>query len=235
MIHWQNISKDFNLDANRVVTPVKDVTLEINSGEFIIITGRSGSGKTTLLNLAAGLIKPTRGKVIIDRSDLNELTDNQLAALRSRKLGFIFQFPSLLSNLTALENVILSSGFAPGKGKGDIFERANSLFADLDIKDKTRSFPKQLSAGEQKRVVIARALINHPAVILADEPTSDLDSQTEQEIMAILKGVNAAGVTLLMVTHNLQLLPYASRTFRMDNGALIALDKQEGASKHGEN
>jgi ABC-type lipoprotein export system ATPase subunit len=149
MIHWQNISKDFNLDAERVITPVKDVTLEINPGEFIIITGRSGSGKTTLLNLAAGLVKPTRGKVIIDRSDLNELTDKQLAALRSRKLGIIFQFPSLLPNLTALENVILSSGFAPGNGKSNVFERANRLFADLGVKDKARSFPRQLSAASK--------------------------------------------------------------------------------------
>jgi ABC-type lipoprotein export system ATPase subunit len=235
MITWQNASKDFNLDGKRVITPVKDVTLQVNPGEFIIITGRSGSGKTTLLNLAAGLVKPTRGKVIIDQVDLSFFTDQQLAALRSRELGFIFQFPSLLPNLTALENVVLSSGFAHGNGKGDVLERANNLFADLGIKDKTGSYPRQLSAGEQKRVVIARALMNHPSVILADEPTSDLDSQTEQEIMAILKGVNEAGVAILMVTHHLQLLSYASRAFRMDNGALLALEKQEGASKHGDN
>ena len=219
MITLRNISKEFKPDGKHIITPVRNISLNIQKGELIIIIGRSGSGKTTLLNLTAGLVRPTQGQVFVDNTDLGAMTDDELSTLRSQKMGFIFQFPSLFPNLTVLENVILPTVFV-SKVEKNVTQKATSLLISLGLKEKSGVFPKQLSAGEQKRVVIARALINHPSIILADEPTSDLDGQTEREIMKILKDINASGVTFLMVTHNLQLQSYASRTFRLEDGAL---------------
>jgi ABC-type lipoprotein export system ATPase subunit len=220
MITLSGVTKEYRLDEKRVITPVRDVNLEIAKGELIIIIGRSGSGKTTLLNLTAGLVKPTQGNVIIDNVDLSGMNDKQLSALRNRKIGFVFQFPSLFPNLTVQENVLLPAGFETGKVRKSVTERAKALLHNMDIPEKSNVLPKQLSAGEQKRVVIARALINHPEIVLADEPTSDLDAQTEIEIMELLKKYNEAGVTFVVVTHNLQLLRYATRAFKMENNRL---------------
>jgi putative ABC transport system ATP-binding protein len=219
MISLQNVTREYQLDADTVITPVRNVSLNIEKGEFIIIIGRSGSGKTTLLNLTAGLVKPTSGQVKIDGVDLGEMNDKQLSTLRSRTLGFVFQFPSLLPSLTVKENVSLPTIFTAAKEK-DRGDRAAKLIDKLGIAGKYNVFPKQLSAGEQKRVVIARALMNNPQLILADEPTSDLDNRTEGEVMDILRDINSSGVTFLIVTHSLQLIPFASRAFKMENGIL---------------
>jgi putative ABC transport system ATP-binding protein len=220
MLSYQNVTKEFQLDEEVTITPVRNVSLTVARGEFIIIIGRSGSGKTTLLNLAAGLVKPTSGKVLIENLNLGGMTDKQLSDMRSRRIGFVFQFPSLLPALTVLENVTLPSVFASGNGKKDARDRAANLIKVMGLEAKMDVFPRQLSAGEQKRVVIARALINRPQMILADEPTSDLDEQTENEVMGLLRDINYTGVTFLMVTHSLQLIPYASRAFKMENGTL---------------
>ncbi len=220
MITFESATKEFKLDAETKVVPVEDVSLAIARGEFIIIIGRSGSGKTTLLNLAAGLVKPTSGRVLMDGSDLAGKSEKQLSDLRSHNIGFVFQFPSLLSSLTVLENVSLPGIFV-STDKKEANQRAKELLKTLGLSSKEEVLPRQLSAGEQKRVVIARAMLNRPDLILADEPTSDLDEQTESEVMEILKDINRQGVTFLMVTHSLQLLPYATRAFRMDAGKLI--------------
>ncbi|MDD5289414.1 MAG: ABC transporter ATP-binding protein [Dehalococcoidales bacterium] len=219
MLTFNNVTKEFRLDEENTITPVRNVSFKIEEGEFIVITGRSGTGKTTLLNLAAGLVKPTSGQVMIDKLDIGKMTDRQLSSLRSRKMGFIFQFPSLLPPLNIKDNVGLPSIFANGKGsKAD--EKAMQLLDTLGLASKAEVFPKQLSAGEQKRVVIARSLINQPSIILADEPTSDLDNRTEKEVMGILRDINATGVTFLIVTHNLELITFATRAFEMEDGNL---------------
>jgi ABC-type lipoprotein export system ATPase subunit len=219
MISFENVTKEFQLDAQTTISPVKNVTLKIDKGEFIIIIGRSGSGKTTLLNLAAGLVKPTSGRILMNDKNICEMDEKQLSVMRSQRLGFVFQFPSLLPTLSILENVSLPSIFVPKNGQ-DSSQRAAELIKSLGLATKMDVHPKQLSAGEQKRAVIARSLMNHPDMILADEPTSDLDEQTELEVMEMLREINKSGVAFLMVTHSLQLVPYANRAFRMENGLL---------------
>jgi ABC-type lipoprotein export system ATPase subunit len=220
MLTFSNVTKEFRLDEENTITPVRNVSLEIEDGEFIVITGRSGTGKTTLLNLAAGMVRPTSGHVMIDNFDLGEMDDRQLSSLRSRKIGFIFQFPSLLPPLTIKDNVSLPSIFTNGNGSSDAGERAAQLLDTLGLASKLDVYPKQLSAGEQKRVVIARSMINQPQLILADEPTSDLDYRTEKEVMGILRDINSRGVTFLIVTHSLELISFATRAFEMENGKL---------------
>jgi ABC-type lipoprotein export system ATPase subunit len=223
MISLQNVTKEYILDAENSIMPVKNVSVEVKKGEFIIIVGRSGSGKSTLLNLAAGMVKPTSGQVFFEGKDLKHLPDKELSILRNRKIGFIFQFPSLLPAFTALENVTLPRIIGNNRSHipGEPVKAASDLLETMGLRDRAGSYPKQLSAGEQKRVVIARALVNNPPVLLADEPTSDLDMETEQAIMKLLKDINGRGVTFLMVTHSLELIPYADRAFHMENGSLI--------------
>jgi len=226
MISLRNVTKEYSVGEQIVITPVNNVTLDISPGEFIMIVGRSGSGKSTLLNLAAGLIKPSSGDVLIEGVNLWSMKDKEISLLRSQKIGFVFQFPSLLPSLTILDNVAMPAIFRSPNGREGGYERATELLATMGLSEKAEVYPRQLSAGEQKRAVIARSLMNQPQILLADEPTSDLDEQTEQEVMALLREINRSGVTLLMVTHSLQLLPYASRSFRMDNGSLVPLERR---------
>ena len=225
MISFESVTRQFRLDADTVITPVLDVSLEIGQGEFIIIVGRSGTGKTTLLNLAAGLVKPTSGRVLIEGNDLARMRQQTLSNLRSRKIGFIFQFPSLIPALNIRDNISLPAIFTGEKRNDNVFSRVAELLCALGLEDKLNVFPRQLSAGETKRVVLARALINKPSLILADEPTSDLDERTEQEVMTLLQNVGKQGVTIVIVTHNLQLLPFASRAFEMESGRLREVEQ----------
>jgi len=218
ILTFENVTKEYHLDEENVIAPVRDLSFDIHSGELIVIIGRSGTGKTTMLNLAAGLVRPTAGRVLINGRDLSGLSDKEVSALRSHQLGFVFQFPSLLPPLTVIDNIMFPTTFV-GDGH-NARDRALQILENLGLSDKADVFPKQLSAGEQKRVVIARSLINEPALILADEPTSDLDSKTETEVMTILRDINATGVTFLIVTHNLELVEFASRAFEMEHGVL---------------
>jgi len=220
IISLRNVTRDYKIDEKTVITPVHQVSLDVDGGEFIIIIGRSGSGKTTLLNLAAGLIRPTSGEVFISDIDLWSLGDKRLSLLRNRKIGFVFQFPSLLPSLSSLQNVALPAFLGSKNGRRDAYARAAQSLETMGLSERLRSFPRQLSSGEQKRVVIARALINQPEILLADEPTSDLDQQTESEIMSLLLEINKTGVTIVMVTHGLELIPLATRTLKMENGLL---------------
>ena len=189
MISLNKVSKTYTLGRDNTVAAVRGVSLEVERGEFIVITGRSGSGKTTLLNLAAGLTRPTSGEVEIDGVDVWSLPDGRQSLLRNQKIGFVFQFPSLLPSLTALENVVLPTMFgADGHGRAeqhDAYEQARQLMEQVGLAEKQTSYPRQLSAGQQQRVVVARALMNRPEILMADEPTSDLDEETEQEIMEL--------------------------------------------------
>jgi ABC-type lipoprotein export system ATPase subunit len=220
MLSFKNVTKEFHLDKENTIAPLQNVSLDIGEGEFIVIVGRSGTGKTTLLNLAAGMVKPTSGQVLIDNVDPAEMTDRQLSSLRSQTMGFVFQFPSLLPALTVKDNVSLPAIFAEGNKSRDAGKKALQLLDSLGLAGKAEVYPRQLSAGEQKRVVIARSLINQPRLILADEPTSDLDNRTEKEVMGILRDINSRGVTFLIVTHSLDLIAFAHKAFEMENGQL---------------
>jgi ABC-type lipoprotein export system ATPase subunit len=221
MITLENISKTYIISSENKVGAVQGVNLQIDRGEFLVITGRSGSGKTTLLNLAAGLTRPSSGQVILDGVDLWSLSDQKQSRLRSEKFGFIFQFPSLIPTLNALENVVLPTIFTNGHTKQGAYPRAAQLMELVGLEDKKTSFPRQLSAGQQQRVVIARALMNRPEVLLADEPTSDLDEQTEHEIVELFAQIHREnGITVIMVTHTNQLTAYSTRAIEMALGKI---------------
>jgi putative ABC transport system ATP-binding protein len=219
LITFDNVTKRYDL-GNKILTSVDRLNLTIGEGDFIIITGRSGSGKTTVLNLAAGLVRPTEGKILIGDIDIGNISDKEISTLRSRTMGFIFQYPSLLPSLNVIENVALPATFSGNGHYAKATERAAALLDSVGLSDRLEAHPKQLSGGEHRRVAIARSLINNPRILLADEPTSDLDEQTEHEIMELLLNLNAAGTTVLMVTHSLDLTAYASAVFKMDGGLL---------------
>jgi putative ABC transport system ATP-binding protein/lipoprotein-releasing system ATP-binding protein len=222
MIQLENISKAYPLSQENTVSAVQGVSLEIARGEFVVITGRSGSGKTTLLNLIAGLTRPTSGRVSLDGADLWAMTDKQRSAVRNQKIGFVFQFPSLLPSLSTLENVALPSIFNHDGSQSGAYERARGLLETVGLSDKLGAYPRQLSAGQQQRVVVARALLNQPELLLADEPTSDLDEQTETEIMELFRQVHqSSDITIVMVTHSTQLVSYGSRAVRMAAGKIV--------------
>jgi putative ABC transport system ATP-binding protein/lipoprotein-releasing system ATP-binding protein len=222
MITINEVTKTYPLGKGNSVSALHGVSLKIKKGEFMIIVGRSGSGKTTLLNLAAGLTRPTSGKILLDGTDLWNLTDKQQSHLRSKKFGFVFQFPSLLPSLTVQDNVILPTVFGKKQDPAKMHERAIQLLKKVGLEDKLEAYPRQLSAGQQQRVVIARALMNQPQLLLADEPTSNLDEKTELEIMELFRELHASmGITIMMVTHTRQLVSYGTRAIEMANGEIV--------------
>ncbi|MGC9358733.1 MAG: ABC transporter ATP-binding protein [Anaerolineae bacterium] len=223
MIDLHDVTKIYTVSKEVTVPAVRNVDLRVDRGEFVVITGRSGSGKTTLLNLVAGLTRPTLGEVLLDGVEVWKLPDKEQSLLRNQRIGFVFQFPSLLPTLTSLENVMLPAMFDPGAdGEGAVKTRASHLLEQVGLSDKLSSYPRQLSGGQQQRVVIARALMNGPDLLLADEPTSDLDEQTEHEIMALFQEIHArTGVTALLVTHAAELGRYGTRSIQMAAGEIV--------------
>jgi putative ABC transport system ATP-binding protein/lipoprotein-releasing system ATP-binding protein len=223
VIVLKEVKKTYLPRKGQPVEAVRGVSLHIERGEFLVLTGRSGSGKTTLLNLIAGLTPPTSGQVFLEAVDLWSLSDHEQSALRNQKIGFIFQFPSLMPALTAHENVCLPMIFNQNHASGDATQRAATLLEMVGLAEKLKSYPSQLSAGQQQRVVIARALFNQPQLLLADEPTSDLDEQTELEIMELFKEIHrSTAVTIVLVTHTSQLVPYGTRAIHMTGGLIQA-------------
>jgi putative ABC transport system ATP-binding protein/macrolide transport system ATP-binding/permease protein/lipoprotein-releasing system ATP-binding protein len=203
-------------------TAVDAVDLTLADGEFVSIVGRSGSGKSTLLAMLGALTQPSDGTVTLDGVDLWSMSESRRAAFRARQIGFVFQFPSLLPNLTAVDNVALPALLAGTMAHDPAYERAHALLADVGLADRARSFPGTLSGGEQRRVAIARALINAPRLLLADEPTSDLDEDSEAEVTALLDRLRREqGFGLLVVSHNLDLARRADRSYEMSRGRLI--------------
>jgi ABC-type lipoprotein export system ATPase subunit len=229
MIVLEAVSKTYALDGQGDVTAVQNVTLKVAEGEFLILTGRSGSGKTTLLNLMGGLTPPTSGRVLWQEQDLWRMRDRQRSQLRNRTAGFVFQFPSLLPSLTVLDNVALPSTFSRNGSPLDARGRARELLDGIGLGQKLNAYPRQLSAGQQQRVVIARALFSKPQVLLADEPTSDLDEETEGEIMDLFAGIHAqGGITICLVTHTNQLVRYGTRAIHLADGQVVS-DSPTGA------
>lgn len=219
MIRVTGLIKAF-VTGSGEIRAVDDVHLEVKPGEFILIFGRSGSGKSTFLGMLAGLIRPTSGEVRINNIDISTLSDDQISELRAKETGFIFQFSGLLPTVTVIENVMLPTIFCR-EGPGSR-SRALKLLEKMGISDRADAYPRTLSSGEMKRVAIARALINGPSLLIADEPTGDLDVDTEYEIMELFRQLNREGTTIVMVTHNPDLTSYGTRTYRMDQGKLVA-------------
>ena len=216
----ENLTKKYTVEHESFVG-VDNVSLTIERGDFLSIVGHSGSGKTTLVSIIGGILKPTSGRVLLEGIDICTLNDKKLSEYRVNRIGFMFQFASLLPILTSRENVLLPSVFTPGKNVADD-RKAEDLLEMLGIGEKIDSYPSQLSGGQQRRVAIARALLNKPDIILADEPTGDLDEDTEAEIMGLFEEINKKhGVTIILITHNLELAGKAQKQLRMSKGQFV--------------
>jgi len=211
--------------GDTIIPGVNEVSLNIEQGEFLSVVGHSGSGKTTLVSIVGGILRPTSGQVLYNGCDICELDDNGLSEYRNKKIGFMFQFASLLPILTATENVLLPALFSPDQQQAkDNAEKAQRCLELVGIGEKGLAYPSQLSGGQQRRVAIARALMNDPEIILADEPTGDLDEDTEREIMELFSRINEEQkVTIIFITHNLELARQAKKQIRMHQGIVEEL------------
>jgi putative ABC transport system ATP-binding protein len=218
IIQTEGLAKDYHLGPH-TVHALRSVSVEIDSGDFVAVMGPSGSGKSTFMNLLGCLDKPTAGRYILDGEDVAGLSRDALARIRSRKIGFVFQQFNLLARTSALENVglpLLYSGVAMRERQ----ERARARLAAVGLAQREDHHPSQLSGGQQQRVAIARALVNDPAVVLADEPTGNLDTRTSIEILALLQRLNREGLTIVLVTHEPDIAAYASRVLLFRDGRL---------------
>jgi putative ABC transport system ATP-binding protein len=221
LIELIGVSKIYQMGEVKVVA-LDTITLQIKPGEFVAIMGPSGSGKSTLLNLLGCLDRPTEGQYLLDGEDVSQLSRKQLALIRNRKIGFVFQSYNLLAQSNALENVMLPILYSRNgwRSKNDRLERARAVLATVGLSDREKHKPSEMSGGQQQRVAIGRALVNDPAIILADEPTGNLDSRSGQEIMQILDELNAQGRTIVMVTHEAEVAAHAHRTLHVRDGRL---------------
>jgi len=220
MIELKKATKLYN-DAGNLIFAVNEIDLAIKKGDLISIAGPSGSGKTTLLSLIGCLTKPSSGRILIDEKDVSSLSDEALSALRSEKIGFVFQQAHVIPTMTVLENVLLPLVFSKEKDVEKKKERAIKLLKEVGLDSRINSIPKNMSGGQVKRISIARALINCPEILLADEPTGDLDQASSREIMEILKRMNRdEGLTVLLVTHNQELAQEAHIRLKMRDGKL---------------
>jgi putative ABC transport system ATP-binding protein/lipoprotein-releasing system ATP-binding protein len=220
-----DITKIYHVGSEEIKA-VDHVMLQVEKGEFLSIVGHSGSGKTTLLSLIGGILRPTSGRVLFEGIDICSMNDDHLSKYRNKRVGFIFQFASLIPSLTVKENVLLPSIFSADR-KQEINKNAEVLIEMVGLGDKKDKYPAQLSGGQQRRVAIARALVNEPDLILADEPTGDLDEETEREIMGLFKEINEQKkVTIILITHSPDLAQQAKRHLRMSKGRLLDIQQE---------
>jgi putative ABC transport system ATP-binding protein len=216
MLELENITKVYKAGQTEVPA-LRGISCRIESGEMVSIIGPSGSGKSTLMNILGCLDKPTSGRYRLDGTEVSELDDNQLAEIRNKKIGFVFQSFNLLSRTTALANVELPLIYS---GTSNRRQRALQVLESVGLAHRVTHRPSELAGGEQQRVAIARALVNNPALILADEPTGNLDTQTSQEIMLIFKQLNEQGMTIVLVTHEPDIAAYTQRTIKLRDGQI---------------
>jgi putative ABC transport system ATP-binding protein len=218
LIHIRNIKRDFVL-GNEIVYVLKGIDLEINKGEYVALMGPSGSGKSTLMNLLGCLDTPTSGTYILNGKDVSQMHDDELAEIRNKEIGFVFQTFNLLPRTNALDNVALPMVYA-GFPKSERNKRATEVLTQVNLSDRMDHQPNQLSGGQRQRVAIARALVNSPSIILADEPTGNLDSKTSVEIMKLFGDIHAQGNTVILVTHEEEIAAYAHRVIRLRDGLI---------------
>ena len=218
LIKITNIKRDFVL-GNEIVYVLKGIDLEINKGEYVALMGPSGSGKSTLMNLLGCLDTPTSGSYILNGKDVSQMKDDELAEIRNKEIGFVFQTFNLLPRTTALDNVALPMIYA-GYSKSERNTRATEVLEQVNLADRMDHQPNQLSGGQRQRVAIARALVNKPSIILADEPTGNLDSKTSEEIMKLLNEIHTNGNTIIVVTHEEEIAAHAHRIIRLRDGLI---------------
>ena len=224
IIQIEEIAREYEMGGSKI-SALDGVDLEIGRGEYVSLVGPSGSGKTTLFNLIGGLDRPTRGVVYIDGVDISKLDAYELAWLRCRKIGYIFQTFNLIPVLTATENVALPTVFA-GVPRDEGLKKAEKILASVGLKERLHHKPGELSAGQQQRVAIARAMANDPAIILADEPTGNLDLNTGMEIIDLLHGLNKSrGMTLIAATHDLKMIKASDRIVWMRDGKIEKIER----------
>ena len=221
MISLQNVSKTFQTPAG-TFTALKDVNLEIKQGEFVGLIGKSGSGKSTLLNMIGGIDRPSSGSIAVGNEAIQDFKENKLASWRGRTVGFVFQFFQLLPTLTAVENIMLPMDFSNAFPVRERRPRAQRLLERVGLSNHADKLPATLSGGEQQRVAIARALANEPSVVLADEPTGNLDSVTANSVFDLLREMATAGTTVLIATHEADIARVIDRTVEISDGALVS-------------
>jgi len=225
MIEVKNVSKIYKMGKERV-TALNNVSLKINDGEFVAIVGPSGSGKSTLMHLVGGLDTPTSGNIYIDNKDISKLKDKEMSKYRNQTIGFVFQSFNLENTQTALENVMMPLIFAGVSGK-DRKEKAKKALEAVGLGDKIKHRPNEMSGGQRQRVSIARALVNQPQIIFADEHTGNLDSKNGELIMKLLNDLNSRGYTIIMVTHNLEEAKKSKRIIKIKDGEVEEVSKDE--------
>lgn len=218
IIHIRNIVRNFKLGSETVYV-LKGIDLDIKRGDYVAIMGPSGSGKSTLMNLLGCLDTPTSGQYVLNGKDVSQLSDDQLAEIRNKEIGFVFQTFNLLPRTTALDNVALPMIYA-GASKADRTARATAVLNDVGLADRIHHKPNELSGGQRQRVAVGRALVNKPSIILADEPTGNLDSKTSLEILQLFDDIHKAGNTVIMVTHEEDVADRAARIIRLRDGMI---------------
>lgn len=218
IIDIRGITRDFPL-GSEIVKVLKGIDLHINKGEYVALMGPSGSGKSTLMNLLGCLDTPTSGSYVLNGKDVSQMTDDELAGIRNKEIGFVFQTFNLLPRTTALDNVALPMVYA-GYKKPERNERATEVLTQVGLSDRMDHKPNQLSGGQRQRVAVARALVNRPSIILADEPTGNLDSKTSVEIMNLFDEIHANGNTVILVTHEEDIAEHAHRVIRLRDGII---------------
>jgi len=218
IIEIKGITRDFPL-GNETVYVLKGIDLHINKGEYVALMGPSGSGKSTLMNILGCLDTPTAGSYVLNGKDVSKMEDDELAEIRNKEIGFVFQTFNLLPRTTALDNVALPMVYA-GHGKDARNKRSTQVLTQVGLADRMDHKPNQLSGGQRQRVAVARALVNHPSIILADEPTGNLDSKTSEEIMKLFGEIHANGNTVILVTHEEDVAKHAHRIIRLKDGII---------------